>query len=174
MGKSEKVKIEYESTLELDQAVSYLEKLLEGLKSGTLRVEKEAEAVTLHPRGPVTLEVEAKQKRERESFEISMKWHRVPESADEEVLTISDDEVSQTGAASREERAMPYPTEAGPGEEDESEDREPLVTEPPPVAEEPAELPESDQPPPAPEPDEPPPVPEPPPIPEPFEPDDER
>jgi amphi-Trp domain-containing protein len=91
MGKKDKVKVEFESTMELDQAISYLEGLLDGLKSGTVHVERDTESVTLHPHDPVTLQVEAKQKEKKESFEIAVKWYRVPE-ADATGLTISDEE----------------------------------------------------------------------------------
>lgn len=117
VGKSQKQRVEFESRMELEQVVSYLESLLDGLRSGTLHVEHESSAVTLHPHSPVKVEVEAKQKEDKESIEIEIKWYRQQTGERSEEFQIADTEPAAEAAADSAEA----PIEAVSGD-DESKD----------------------------------------------------
>ena len=70
----DKSKVDYELQTTLDEAVSKLEGLVAGLKGRQVILRNGTDAVELHPRSVVTLAVKAKQKRSRESIEISLDW----------------------------------------------------------------------------------------------------
>ena len=80
--------ITYEGNVELDQAVSYLENLARSLRSGTVKVEHGGEHITLQPASVIKLEVEARQKRSKESLEFQLSWRQAPEPVTSPPLQI--------------------------------------------------------------------------------------
>jgi len=61
-------------TMELKQVISYLEDLTSSLKTGSICVQSGGEFVTLKPLGPVDLEIEATQKKGKESLVLELGW----------------------------------------------------------------------------------------------------
>lgn len=86
----EKKKISTSQTLELKDAVTYLNDLLAAFKKGVITVSKGDEDLVLTPCAPVFLEIEAKKKKHKESFSFELSWHTIEEmSEEEENLSIS-------------------------------------------------------------------------------------
>ncbi|MDR2055339.1 MAG: amphi-Trp domain-containing protein [Desulfovibrio sp.] len=70
----EKKKISTEQRMEYSAAVSYLENLLEAFRTGCIEVRKKGSRIVLVPSSDITVEIEAKQKPEKESFSIGISW----------------------------------------------------------------------------------------------------
>ncbi len=82
--------VEVESEMDLAQAVSYLEEIVAGLKSGRLSIENEGEGIVLSPQRTVKVAVEAKQKKDKEAVSIKIAWHvPTPAKAPVPALRIS-------------------------------------------------------------------------------------
>lgn len=86
----DKKKISTSQTLELKDAVAYLNDLLAAFKKGVITVSKGDEDLVLTPCAPVFLEIEAKKKKNKESFSFELSWHTMGEiTEEEELLSIS-------------------------------------------------------------------------------------
>lgn len=68
------------STMELPEAVAYLEDVLKKLKAGDLNVMNGAQDLRLTPQPQVKLEFEAAQKSDKESISLKLSW-RLEEQA---------------------------------------------------------------------------------------------
>jgi amphi-Trp domain-containing protein len=80
----EKKKISTEMRMEYGAAVSYLENLFEAFKAGRIEVRKKENRIILAPSSEINVEMEAKQKPEKESFSIEISWTPCAASKDEE------------------------------------------------------------------------------------------
>ena len=80
-------KVTFESVMPREEAISYFEAIVAGLKSGTLRIRQGEESLTLNPPAQLGVNVKAASKGEKEKISFEMTW-RVPTEAD---LTISSD-----------------------------------------------------------------------------------
>jgi amphi-Trp domain-containing protein len=80
-------KVTFESVMPREEAVSYFEAIVAGLKSGALRVRQAEETVVLTPPDQVAIEVKAVRKGQKEKILFEIAW-RVSSPAD---LTISAD-----------------------------------------------------------------------------------
>lgn len=82
--------VEVEASMELGQAVAYLEEIVAGLKSGRLCLENEGEELLLSPQRQVKVLVEARHKKDKESVGIKLTWHvPMPQKAPIPALRIS-------------------------------------------------------------------------------------
>ncbi|MGD2044641.1 MAG: amphi-Trp domain-containing protein [Gemmatimonadota bacterium] len=90
----EKKSAAFEGQVELAGALEYLKSLHAALKKGTAYVQNGAEVVVLQPEGPVTLTIEAKAKKDKQSIKIGLQWETSEEVPDAESIpfTISDKE----------------------------------------------------------------------------------
>jgi amphi-Trp domain-containing protein len=70
----EKKKVSIEQRMEYSAAVSHLENLLEAFKAGCIEVRKKENRILLVPPSDIHVEIEAKQKPEKESFSIKISW----------------------------------------------------------------------------------------------------
>ncbi len=101
----------------LDTCIRQLEALLEGLKTGTLRLSQGDQKLWLRPGGAVDIELRADQSGDRESLEIALGWsraslHVVSERPDESPpQTVRGWETMQD--ASHEEDAAPPSQSSG-------------------------------------------------------------
>ena len=77
----EKRSVSFEGPLELTEAIEYLKSLQAALKKGSVYVQNGAEVVHLEPEANVTMEVEARSKKEKQSIKISLRWEKVEEPA---------------------------------------------------------------------------------------------
>jgi amphi-Trp domain-containing protein len=69
-----KQKMKTKMKTDLDKAISYIECLLDGLKTGTLIFEHNDGKMTLHPAGVVKLEIETEEEDGEQELEIELKW----------------------------------------------------------------------------------------------------
>ena len=89
MVEQDKKRVVYSGTMERPQAIKYLEKLLKGLKTGTIGVKQNGQSATVHPNDEIQVEVKVKQKAPRESVMIKLGWEHEEEEVQEE-LVITD------------------------------------------------------------------------------------
>jgi len=86
--------LKIKSTLNCLEVVNHLEQLVASLKAGTVCIRKGDRTVTLNPCDPVTFELEAEGKMEKESLReklsIELKWKKSEAMPDiEETFVIS-------------------------------------------------------------------------------------
>lgn len=75
--------------LELPRAIHHLETLISSLRSGTICVEQNGEAVTLTPEQQVTFEIEARSGRNKEAILIELSWRKPVEREEKPPFRIS-------------------------------------------------------------------------------------
>lgn len=69
-----KRELSVEGKVENKKVADYLESLAKSIKAGKLVVQKGNEALVLTPAAVISMEVEAKQKKDKEKFEIKLEW----------------------------------------------------------------------------------------------------
>lgn len=84
--KPKKVEIEYEATMPREEAVSYFEALIAGLRSGHLEFRQGDRTLVLNPPGHVEIEVSAEQKGDKGKVVFEIEW-----SNENQPLTIISD-----------------------------------------------------------------------------------
>ena len=70
----DKQNVKYEAKTTLDDAVTRLEELVEGLRSREVLLRSRSDALRLHPGTIVSMALEGKQKGSKESIEIELSW----------------------------------------------------------------------------------------------------
>jgi amphi-Trp domain-containing protein len=73
-------KVKFETVLAREEAVSYFEALIEGLRKGTIQLKQGNDAITLKPGPKVAIEVKAGRKAEKERISFEIEW-RTEEAA---------------------------------------------------------------------------------------------
>jgi amphi-Trp domain-containing protein len=73
-GSMEINEVRLESTMELSNAIAYLEDVVAGLKSGRINVQHEEDSLVLAPQRNVTVRIKARQKNEKESIGLKVSW----------------------------------------------------------------------------------------------------
>ena len=85
--------VSYEGQLDLSSVQGYLKALMAGFKGGTIYVQSGAEVLALQPESTVTLELEARRKKDKQSLKLEFKWESAPAGDDATGhLVISDKE----------------------------------------------------------------------------------
>lgn len=74
----EKKAIEIEETMNREQVATFFRMLANGLQSGTLDLKNDKESLTLSPSDMISVEIGAKQKKDKSKFSLEMSW-RCPE-----------------------------------------------------------------------------------------------
>ncbi len=69
-----KQEISQKSGMSLDQAVGYIENVIDGIRRGVLTIEAGDKSVTIHPSRNVDFEIEAARKKDKESVTIELTW----------------------------------------------------------------------------------------------------
>jgi amphi-Trp domain-containing protein len=87
VGKTKK-NIDFEGVMELSDTINYVEKILDGLRAGTVCVQRGGEQLAVHPEGIVHVELEAKAKDDKESLELKLKWRRVEHEQPDEFVSL--------------------------------------------------------------------------------------
>jgi len=72
--KSGKAKLQFESMLARDEAASYFEAIVKGLRKGSIHFHQSDDSVTLSPAEHVGVEVKASQKNGREKLTFELMW----------------------------------------------------------------------------------------------------
>lgn len=79
-----KKEIELEGKVDLSQAASFLEGLLEGIGSGSICLEKGTDSIVLKPEQEVEIEIKGSQKKDKEKISFEISWEKmVPEKPEE-------------------------------------------------------------------------------------------
>src|SRR5262245_329275 len=73
-AKEQPSKVKFESVLAREEAVSYFEALIEGLRKGTIQLRQGADTITLKPGPQVAIEVKAGRKNEKEKISFEIAW----------------------------------------------------------------------------------------------------
>ena len=91
--------LKVKSTLSTLEVVNHLEHLVSSLKEGTICIRKGGETISLKPCEPVSLELEAEVKMDkealREKLSIELKWKKSEAAPIEETFFISHQEPCQ-------------------------------------------------------------------------------
>jgi amphi-Trp domain-containing protein len=89
--------VSFKRLVEISEAVSYLEALAMSLRTGRIVVEHGETALDLDPPPVVTLEIEAKQRKDKAKFGFEIKWKNTPNKDSDKSLTISSGSKSDSG-----------------------------------------------------------------------------
>jgi amphi-Trp domain-containing protein len=68
--------IKIEGKLELRLIIDYFSRIIEGLRTGKISIKKGQDIMTLNPEGLIEIQVEAKQKKDEEKYELKLKWKK--------------------------------------------------------------------------------------------------
>lgn len=105
-GNGEKRGVSFEGQVELTDAIEYLKSLQAALKKGKVYVQNGSEVVALEPEQAVTMEVEARTKREKQSIKLTLRWEKVEEPAevptDSFVISAKEPEIPEVEVAEEE------------------------------------------------------------------------
>jgi amphi-Trp domain-containing protein len=101
----DKKSVTYEGQIDLNKALDYLKSLQAALKKGTAYVQNgSGRFVTLEPESSVSLQVEAKSKKDKQSIKIELSWERAEDEVETaSTLTISETEPELVGVIDEEE-----------------------------------------------------------------------
>jgi amphi-Trp domain-containing protein len=100
----DKKSVSFEGQIDLNDALNYLKSLQAALKKGAAYIQNGAEVVALEPESSVTMEVEARSKKDKQTVKISLKWEKAEEAQEAPAaLTISDKEPELVGILPEEE-----------------------------------------------------------------------
>ena len=86
--------IKIKSSASLLETINHLERLIASLKEGTIFIQRNDESISLRPQDPVTFELEAESKLEKDSLReklyIELKWKKmeaIPEAVETFVIS---------------------------------------------------------------------------------------
>ncbi len=74
MSGEEKKSVTFEGQMDLAAVQAHLKSLMAGFKAGTIYVQSGQEVIGLHPEPNVTMELEARRKKDKQSLKIEIKW----------------------------------------------------------------------------------------------------
>lgn len=81
--------IRVESTLEVGQAVAYLQDIVNSLKAGHIKVEHGGNKLEMSPPGSVNVQLKAKRKETKDSISLKISWHSTSGHGSEPGVKIS-------------------------------------------------------------------------------------
>ncbi len=91
--KSDKKEISFEKTMKKTEMISYLEAIVRSLKEGKVVIEQGGQFVSLTPGEMIAVEMETKQKKDKEKFSLAFSWKAgLVIEPDEESVKISSEE----------------------------------------------------------------------------------
>ena len=96
---SQNNKVSLKQTMATDDAIRYLEELVQAYKDGKIVVQQGDKAVSIEPGEDVAIEVEAKQKEGKSKFSLELSW-RAPQPGEGDEVQISSEEPEQVPAHS--------------------------------------------------------------------------
>jgi amphi-Trp domain-containing protein len=70
----QKTSVEFESPIQLEEAVVYFETIIAGLKKGTIHLKQDGEELTLTPTSQLDVRVKASRKKEKEKLSFQIMW----------------------------------------------------------------------------------------------------
>ena len=90
MSGDDKKSVTFEGQMDLAAVQAHLKALMGGLKAGAIYVQSGHEVIGLHPEATVTMELEARRKKDKQSLKLEIKW----ESLDEPEAAVGDLSIS--------------------------------------------------------------------------------
>lgn len=78
--------VRFDSSMTLDEAVSYFEAIVSGLKKGTINFKQGENTITLMPPAHLDVEVRARKKRDKEKISFELSW-RTPSESDLQITS---------------------------------------------------------------------------------------
>lgn len=114
-----KQKVKAKGTVEMEEVISYLEELLNSMKSGRVTLERGGDQIALTTGSAAELEIEAEQEEGKQELSFELKWKEGLESGRKFDLKISSEEagISGTGSKSAESRLTEEEADVHPEEE---------------------------------------------------------
>ncbi len=90
----DKRSVSFEGLVGTDEVIAYLESLRTALEKGTVYIRNGQDVVGLEPAPEITMEVEARSKKEKQVLKLALRWERVddPEIDPLEAFVITDRE----------------------------------------------------------------------------------
>lgn len=85
--KNKKHKVKFKSAMLREEAISYFEAIIAGLKRGSIQIRQGDDVIALKPSPQLDVEVKAASKNQDESIEFEIRWRTASDSE----LTISTD-----------------------------------------------------------------------------------
>ncbi len=76
----------------VEQTITYIKDLIDGLKAGTVCIQEEDEYIALKPEEIILLEVKATQKKGKEKFQLELTWQKGDEMSQDIDLKITSKE----------------------------------------------------------------------------------
>ncbi|MGB6067471.1 MAG: amphi-Trp domain-containing protein [Desulfomonilaceae bacterium] len=89
-----KNKVKAKGFVELQEAIGYLENILQGMKDGRVVVNQGDQSVTFQAADAMEMEIEAKHKDGKQELSLELKWRERQHVGGMEGLTISSQEAS--------------------------------------------------------------------------------
>lgn len=91
-----KHEIEFKTLVDKDEAIAYLEKLVQCLKAGKIVIERGENFVSISPEEKISFELECSQKKDKEKISFELSWNPTPPDP-EDRLNISFNEPDLEG-----------------------------------------------------------------------------
>jgi amphi-Trp domain-containing protein len=89
----EKKGVTFEGQMDLAAVQAHLKSLMAGFKAGAIYIQNGGDVVALNPESTVTLELEARRKKDKQSLKLEFKWESAPTLEESTgILHISDKE----------------------------------------------------------------------------------
>jgi amphi-Trp domain-containing protein len=87
----EKKGVTFEDEMDLEAVQEHLKSLLAGFKAGSIYIQNGGDVVGLHPEPTVTMALEARNKKDKQSLKIEIRWQSAPvaEASKSGMLLIS-------------------------------------------------------------------------------------
>ena len=79
MSSHDEAKIKFKNEMDTEEAVVYLEAIVDGLKRGHLLLQQGPEKLELKPQGKMKVEIKASRKEEKERFSFELSWKAFPD-----------------------------------------------------------------------------------------------
>lgn len=110
-----KKEISFKGKIRQEQAIDYLESLLQAMREGTIYVQNGDDFVSLEPTDIVELEVSAARKKEKGKLELELSWSKEQPIEGESPLKIltSEPEISAAVGEDEEEEEEEEPAQTG-------------------------------------------------------------
>ena len=81
----QKTEVKFQSVMPLEEAVSYFEAIVTGMKKGSIHFKQDDQSLKLSPPGHLSVEVKAGSKKDKQRISFELEWH----TAGDKKLSIS-------------------------------------------------------------------------------------
>ena len=147
-----KKELHFDAAVTLEQAIYYLSRLAESLKTGPVRVSAGDREITIAPRDILGMDLEVSQKREKSKLTLELTWREYPAADIESLLRIEPapaeepEDADDAEAAADDNDAADADDDADDADDDESDRAPAAEAAPEPAAPAPGAAPEPSRP----------------------------